>query len=126
MNYLTLHRTETSAEGRSEDRASVIGRMSISKGNLAVSLSIIREPSFVGENFKVGTNAHNGPYTAISDRCEVAATEVDDSIVLDELSSMSGEIVRSRIGEGSRTLSSNGLLSKCKNLVEEQCTIIYL
>jgi glucose-1-phosphate thymidylyltransferase len=89
--------------------------------------SVIRGPSIIGDNCKIGPNAYIGSYTSVGNRCQISAAEVDDSIVMeDTIISVERKIVRSMIGKGSKVLSSNGLIPKGERLILGENTTLYL
>jgi glucose-1-phosphate thymidylyltransferase len=126
-NHLVLDGIESSNQGSVEDGATVVGRVIIGQGTVVSGRSVVRGPSIIGENCKIGPNAYIGPYTAIGDRCQVAAAEVDDSIVMDDtIINVERKLVRSMVGKGSKILSSNGLIPKGERLVVGENTTLYL
>jgi len=126
-NHLILDGIESLNEGRVEEGATVVGRVRIGNGSLIMGRSVVRGPSIVGENCKIGPNAYIGPYTAIGDRCQIAAAEIDDSIVMEDTTiDVERKLVRSMIGKGSHILSSNGLLPKGERLVVGENTTLHL
>jgi NDP-sugar pyrophosphorylase family protein len=42
-----------------------------------------RGPSVIGENAKIDPNAYIGPSTAIGDRFQISAAEIEDSVVME-------------------------------------------
>jgi glucose-1-phosphate thymidylyltransferase len=93
----------------------------ISKGSVIFEKFVVRGPSIISENCKIG------PYTAIGDRCQITMAEVDDSIVMDDtVIDVERKLVRSMIGKGSKILNANGLLPKGERLVVGENTTLYL
>ncbi len=126
-NHLILDGIEDSNEGRVEDGATLVGRVKVGRGTTIMGRSVVRGPSIIGEECRIGPNAYIGPYTAIGDRCQVAAAEIDDSIVMEGSTvNVERKFVRSMIGRESKILSSNGLLPKGQRLVVGENTTIYL
>jgi len=126
-NHLILDGINEKNEGRVEDGATVIGRVRVGNGTVIMGRSVVRGPSIIGENCKIGPNAYIGPYTAVGDRCQIRAAEIDDSIVMDDtVVEVERKIVRSMIGKGSRILSSNGLIPRGERLIVGENTALYL
>ena len=126
-NHLILDGIEERNEGRVEDGATVVGRVKIGAGTVIMGRSVVRGPAIVGQNCQIGPNAYIGPYTAVGDRCQISAAEIDDSIVMDGSTiNVERKIVRSMIGKESKILSSVGLLPKGERLVVGENTTLYL
>jgi len=126
-NHLILDGIESENLGKVEDGATIAGRVKIGKGTIIFGKSAVRGPSIIGENVKIGPNAYIGPYTAIGDRCQITAAEIDDSIVMeDTVVDVERKLVRSMVGKGSKILNANGLLPKGQRLVVGENTTVYL
>jgi glucose-1-phosphate thymidylyltransferase len=126
-NHLILDGIVSENLGKVEDGATIAGRVKIGKGTVIFGKSVVRGPSIIGENAKIGPNAYIGPYTAIGDRCQIAAAEIDDSIVMeDTVVDVERKLVRSMVGKGSKILNANGLLPKGQRLVVGENTTVYL
>lgn len=126
-NRLILDGVDAKNEGKVEEGATVVGRVSIGKGSVISGRSVVRGPSIIGEGCKIGPSAYIGPYTAIGDRCAISAAEIDDSIVMDDATiNVERKIVRSMIGKSSRILTSNGMLPKGERLIVGENTTLFL
>ena len=126
-NHLILDGIEGRNDGKVEDGATIVGRVKIGAGTVVMGRSVIRGPAIVGENCRIGPNAYIGPYTAVGDRCQISAAEIEDTIVMDGSTiNVERKFVRSMIGKESKILSSSGLLPKGERLVVGENTTIYL
>ena len=59
----------------------VEGKVQLGKGSEVID-SVVRGPAAIGENCRI-ERAFVGPYTSIQDRCQVQASEIENSIVLE-------------------------------------------
>jgi len=84
----------------------IFGRVVIGSGS-AIENSIVKGPCIIGRGCKI-SNSYIGPYTSISDECEIDGTEMEDSIVMTGCSILNAKrIVESLIGKNVR-IKENG------------------
>jgi glucose-1-phosphate thymidylyltransferase len=79
-NRLVLETLPRSIEGQVDDHSRIDGRVVIGKGAKIIS-STIRGPVIIGENSLVD-HAFIGPFTSISEECEIRHSEIQHSIML--------------------------------------------
>ncbi|MCQ4366470.1 MAG: sugar phosphate nucleotidyltransferase, partial [Sulfolobales archaeon] len=79
--------------------SSVDGRVIIEKGAL-VENSTVRGPSYIGKGTKV-MNSYIGPFTSIGDDCEVKNSEIEYSVVLDNVKVEGVSMMDSLVGNSS-------------------------
>ena len=88
-----------------------------SKRTVVFGRSADKSPSIIGENCWIGTDVYVRPYTAVGNRCQISAAEVDDSILMDGSNvRIERKFVRSMIGRNSKIVVSNGLLPKADKI----------
>lgn len=78
-NHLALETLETKIEGQVID-TDIEGKVEIGSGSV-VENSTLRGPIVIGENCII-KDTYIGPFTSISDSCEIISSEVENSIVL--------------------------------------------
>lgn len=81
-NRMILEHVEPSMRGHIDDRSRIIGRADIGPGAEIIN-STIRGPVVIGCNVRI-IDAYIGPFTAISDGVRVEASEIENSIVLQD------------------------------------------
>lgn len=79
-NRLVLDSIAPSIEGDVDDESSVEGRVVIEAG-AKVKNSTVRGPAVIGAGTVV-VDSYVGPYTSISDGCEIISSELDHSVIL--------------------------------------------
>jgi glucose-1-phosphate thymidylyltransferase len=79
-NRMMSDELETKIIGKVDAQSKVEFKVRIEKGAV-VKNSIIRGPAIIGRDAKI-TDSYIGPFTSISDGCEVFGSEVEHSIVL--------------------------------------------
>jgi len=80
-NRLILdHIPDAPADGHVDETSHVVGRVVVQRGARVVN-SHIRGPAIIGRDTII-ENSYIGPYTSIHDRCKVAGSEIEFSIVL--------------------------------------------
>ncbi len=89
---------ERRIEGEVRD-SSVDGRVIIEKGAL-VENSTVRGPAYIGKGTKV-MNSYIGPFTSIGDDCEVKNSEIEYSVVLDNVKVEGVSMMDSLVGNSS-------------------------
>lgn len=78
-NQLVLETTKGKIEGVLNE-STIEGKVQVGKGSL-IENSVVRGPVVIGKDCVI-KNAYIGPFTAISDSCEVTECEIENSIVL--------------------------------------------
>ena len=81
-NRLLLEKIEPRIDGSVDDRSVIDGRVVIAAGAQIVN-STIRGPAAVGARTRV-VDSFIGPYSAISNGCEVSNSEIEHSVVMDD------------------------------------------
>ena len=85
-NRLILdEKAETKIEGLIEDGAIVEGRVIIEKGAIIRKNSVVRGPACIGEGSIIGPSTYIGPYTSIGKKCRIENSEIENSVILDEV-----------------------------------------
>jgi glucose-1-phosphate thymidylyltransferase len=79
-NRLVLETIERRIDGDVDDRSSIEGRVIVEAG-ASIVRSTVRGPAVIGARTRV-VDSFVGPFTAISDGCEIVSSEVDHSVVL--------------------------------------------
>jgi glucose-1-phosphate thymidylyltransferase len=79
-NRLVLETIETRIDGDVDGESSIEGRVIIEAGAVVVR-STVRGPAVVGAGTRV-IDSFIGPFSAISDNCEIISSEIDHSVVL--------------------------------------------
>ncbi|MCG2871592.1 MAG: glucose-1-phosphate thymidylyltransferase [Sulfolobales archaeon] len=97
-SFLLDKHAERRIEGEVRD-SSVDGRVIIEKGAL-VENSTVRGPAYIGKGTKV-MNSYIGPFTSIGDDCEVKDSEIEHSVVLDNVKVEGVSMMDSLVGNNS-------------------------
>ncbi len=97
-SFLLDKYAERRIEGEVRD-SSVDGRVIIEKGALVES-STVRGPAYIGKGTKV-MNSYVGPFTSIGDDCEVRNSEIEYSVVLDNVKVEGVSMMDSLVGNNS-------------------------
>jgi len=102
---------EASREGADIDPTAVIqGKVAIGAGTVVGPKVLIRGPVAIGENCKI-ENSYIGPYTAIGKGVEIYNTEIEHSIIFDDVDiDCSTRIVDSLIGMNATVTSAHATL----------------
>ena len=83
-----------------------------------IETSIIRGPVIIGKECKIGPNVYIGPYTSIGNGVEIKNTEIENSIVMENVSINCGKhITDSLIGRNSIIEDSDNLIPQGKRLI---------
>ncbi len=104
---------DVSREGAAIDPSAVLqGKVSIGKGTVVGPRALIRGPVVIGENCKI-ENTYIGPYTAIGNGVEIYNTEIEHSVVFDDVDlNCSERIVDSLIGANATVISAHSTLPR--------------
>ncbi len=107
-NRLILDDIETLNQG-SFELSEIRGRIQIGEGTVVKSNSMIKGPVVIGKKCTI-SDSYIGPYTSIGDNCEIICSEIEDSVILDDVSiKNSRRITDSLIGRGVKIYKKNGL-----------------
>lgn len=118
--------SENKIEGEVHLNALIQGKVHIGKGSVVGEKVVIRGPVVIGENCKI-ENSYIGPYTSIGNNVSIANTEIEHSIVLDNVNiNCDRRIVDSIIGANAKVCSVNGSLPKGHKLIIGDNTVIEL
>ncbi|HTK60563.1 MAG TPA: hypothetical protein VL283_05180, partial [Candidatus Baltobacteraceae bacterium] len=91
--------------------------VTIGKGTIIGPKSLIRGPVVIGENARI-ENSYIGPYTSIGNGVEIYNTEIEHSIVFDDVDlNCSTRIVDSLIGMNATVSSAHSTLPRGHKLV---------
>lgn len=98
-NQLLLNFIEPKNEAEEIEETVVIqGKVQIGKGTKILGNSLLRGPLSIGENCTI-TDAYIAPYTSVGNKTEISSTEIEHSIVLENVDiNCSTRIVDSIIG----------------------------
>jgi len=97
-SFLLDKHAERRIEGEVRD-SSVDGRVIIEKG-ASVENSTVRGPAYIGKGTKI-INSYIGPFTSIGDDCEVKDSEIEHSVVLDNVKVEGVSMMDSLVGNNS-------------------------
>ena len=87
--------------------ANIQGKVAIGKGTVIADGVLIRGPVTIGENCVIH-NAYIGPYTSIGSSCEIYETEIEHSIIFDDVTIKCGKrIADSIIGKGATVVAAS-------------------
>jgi len=97
-SFLLDKYAERRIEGEVRD-SSVDGRVIIEKGAL-VENSTVRGPAYIGKGTKI-VNSYIGPFTSMGDDCDVKNSEIEYSVVLDNVKVEGVSMMDSLVGDNS-------------------------
>jgi glucose-1-phosphate thymidylylransferase, long form len=97
-SFLLDKHAERRIEGEVRN-SSVDGRVIIEKG-ASVENSTVRGPAYIGKGTKI-INSYIGPFTSIGDDCEVKDSEIEHSVVLDNVKVEGVYLMDSLVGNNS-------------------------
>ncbi|QXJ34838.1 glucose-1-phosphate thymidylyltransferase [Saccharolobus shibatae] len=118
-NYFLLDKhTVRRIEGEVKD-STIDGRVVIERGASIIN-SIIRGPVYIGVGSKV-VNSYIGPFTSIGDNCIIENSEIENSVLLDNVTVKGVSLMDSLIGNNSRVEKGNKWQ---KLIVGENSTVI--
>lgn len=118
-NQLLLNEmSETSREGAEIHPTAVLqGKVTVGKGTVIGERVLVRGPVAIGENCRI-ENSYIGPYTSIGNGTEVYNTEIEHSVVFDDVDlNCSTRIVDSLIGMNATVASAHSTLPRGHKLV---------
>ncbi len=95
------------AEANVAHNANIQGKVAIGKGTVIADGVLIRGPVTIGDNCVIH-NSYIGPYTSIGNNCEIYQTEIEHSIVFDDVTiKCPKRIADSIIGKGATVVAAN-------------------
>ena len=125
-NSLVLDdKMQTALLGTVKNGATVEGRVHIDEGVIVNERSLVRGPVYIGPRSVIGPNAYVGPYTSIGTDCHVVNSEIEGSVVLDdvEILDVGRRITSSIIGAHSKVVRVNERPAGYKLIVGEQSSV---
>jgi glucose-1-phosphate thymidylyltransferase len=81
-NRLVLETFEPRIEGTVDERSKILGRVVVQPGATVID-STIRGPAIIGKGTRV-EHSFIGPFTSISEGCEIIRSEIEHSVVLEQ------------------------------------------
>ncbi|HEX5415378.1 MAG TPA: glucose-1-phosphate thymidylyltransferase [Chloroflexota bacterium] len=81
-NRLILETQEASILGSVDEKSQIYGRVVVQRG-ARIRNSVIRGPAIIGEETEV-VDSYVGPFTSIYHHCQIQASEIEHSIVLED------------------------------------------
>ena len=117
--------SNTIVKGKIEGNAEVSGRVIIDENAIIKESSIIRGPAYIGKNAVIGPKTYIGPYTSIGNNCKIVRVEIENSIIMDNVTieGLNIRIVDSLIGSNTRIGRSKALPLGCRFIVGENTQI---
>ncbi len=107
-NHLVLSDLESFNRGKVEDGATIVGRVGVDEGTIIHKGCSIRGPVIIGKNCKIVSDAYIGPYTSIGDNCAIIGGELENTIVMNDVTLQCGKrIVDSLVGGNSKIFSAD-------------------
>jgi len=104
-NQLVLRDLPARIEGVIENDSCVARNVSVGRGTIIRS-SMVRGPSVIGNNCSIDSDSYVGPYTSIGDGCKITGCEIENSIIMENVTiDCKRRIVNSIIGKGSNITS---------------------
>jgi glucose-1-phosphate thymidylyltransferase len=100
-----MTREQAINESQSDSEVIISGRVRIGKGTVIHGRTLIRGPVVIGENCVI-ERSYIGPYTSIGNNAVIRNTEIEHSIIFDQVSiSCPKRIVDGLIGRGATVIS---------------------
>lgn len=121
--YLLDRMLDEKIESDIDDDVVIENRVSIGKG-CEINNSHIRGPVIVGDNVKI-TDSYIGPYTALSNDCELDHAHIENSVVMPrvKIRNVKKAIDSSIIGAESEIVGEDGPNSSAKLFIGEKCIV---
>lgn len=86
----------------------ILGKVGICENTIIHPNTKIVGPVIIGKNCQIGPNTYIGPYTAVGDNCEIKGSEIEYSVILDNVTIDSEKkISNSFIGNNSKIIRSD-------------------
>ncbi len=126
-NQLVLSDLKTFIKGKVDEDGSISGNVEIGEGTVVRRRASIRGPATIGDNSEIGDGAYVGPYSSVGNRVKILRAEIENSIVLDDVTIDCRErIVDSIIGKDSKIVSNLNLRPTGKRFVVGESTFVTL
>ena len=101
----------------------IVGRVEVKKGAKIID-SIVKGPCVIGKDTFI-KQSYIGPYTSIGARCKILNSEIDFSVIMDEVEVKDiGKMSDSIIGRKAKVLKSDKLPKSLKLLIGEHSEVI--
>ena len=115
----------TIIKGMVEDDARIEGRVYVDEGAVIRSGSVVRGPAYIGRNTIIGSNTYVGPYTSIGYNCRLVNVEIENSVVMDNvtLEDIGERITGSLIGSNVRIRRRNTRPKGIRFIIGEHAVI---
>ncbi len=115
----------TIIKGMVEDDARIEGRVYVDEGAAIRSGSVVRGPAYIGRNTIIGSNTYVGPYTSIGYNCRLVNVEIENSVVMDNvtLEDIGERITGSLIGSNVRIRRRNTRPKGIRFIIGEHAVI---
>ena len=123
-NRLMLEtRIKTSLKGQVDKDTKITGKVEMGKGSVVVDSQIVG-PASIGENVEI-RGSHIGPYASIGDDCKIVRSQVEDSILMENihLIDVKKKITASLIGKHTYITSDKAKTSSYSFTVADHCKI---
>ncbi len=121
-NRLILEQLERRVEGKVDESSRVEGRVVVGAGAEIVN-STVRGPAILGAGTRI-VDSYIGPFTAISDECEVLHSEVDHSVILENSHVVdAGRITDSLVGRHVEVTRSQQRPRATRLMVGDHCQV---
>jgi glucose-1-phosphate thymidylyltransferase len=115
---------ENYMEGEVESQARIEGDVRIGRGTRVVGRTLIRGPVSIGEGCMI-KDSYIGPYTSIGNSSELMGTEIEHSLVMNNVNIYTKEkIVNSVIGRNSSIVSGDDNLPQGKKIIVGENSVI--
>ncbi len=115
----------TIIKGMVEDDARIEGRVYVDEGAVIRSGSVVRGPAYIGRNTIIGSNTYVGPYTSIGYNCRLVNVEIENSVIMDNvtLEDIGERITGSLIGSNVRIRRRNTRPKGIRFIIGEHAVI---
>jgi glucose-1-phosphate thymidylyltransferase len=124
LENFSFKNEESRIEGEVIGQARVEGRVIIGKGSRITGKTLLRGPLVIGEGCLV-KDAYVGPYTSIGSGSEINNTEIENSVVMNNVNIYTNEkLVNSVLGSNSSVTSGEDNLPRGKQVIAGENTSI--
>jgi len=93
-------RISKAIKGKVSENAVIEGRVYIDEGAVVKDDVVVRGPTYIGKNTVIDSETYIGPYTSVGDNCYIKNVELEDSVIMDDVTikDVNARIVGSIIG----------------------------
>lgn len=124
-NQLVLFDSEDQNAGTVEEGAAITGRIKIGSGTVVRRHSILRGPIVIGSNCIIEENVYIGPYTSIGDNTRILAGEIENSLIMSNVTiNTKRRIVDSIIGSNTTVTGMETSLPRGTRLIVGENTFV--